>query len=80
MRLGSLLRGGDLVALGGDLGSGKQPLFKELQRVGKCRYCNKPNFVLINVYQRPSLAQKPLEEERLYHFDAYRLRALQNRC
>jgi len=74
MRLGSLLCNGDLVALEGDLGSGKTTFVQGVAAGwGSLDTVTSPTFVLINVYQRPSLAQKPLGEEKLYHFDAYRL-------
>ena len=74
MRLGSLLCCGDLVALGGDLGSGKTTLVQGIAAGwGSLDAVTSPTFVLVNVYQRPSLAQKPQEQDRLYHFDAYRL-------
>lgn len=74
MRLGSMLCSGDLVALSGDLGSGKTTFVQGIAAGwGSLDAVTSPTFVLINVYQRPSSEQKPQALERLYHFDAYRL-------
>jgi tRNA threonylcarbamoyladenosine biosynthesis protein TsaE len=67
VRLGELLRAGDLVCLAGDLGSGKTTLAQGIARGWGCLDAvTSPTFVLINEYRRADAA-------RLYHFDAYRL-------
>ncbi len=67
MRLGSLLRTGDVICLSGDLGSGKTTLVQGLSAGwGSLDAVSSPTFVLINVYSRPDGGQ-------LYHLDAYRL-------
>jgi tRNA threonylcarbamoyladenosine biosynthesis protein TsaE len=68
MRLGSLLRPGDLICLAGDLGSGKTTLVQGIGAGwGSLDPVSSPTFVLVNVYRRP-------DRQRLYHLDAYRLR------
>ncbi|MBL7068416.1 MAG: tRNA (adenosine(37)-N6)-threonylcarbamoyltransferase complex ATPase subunit type 1 TsaE [Candidatus Omnitrophica bacterium] len=66
-KLGRLLKGGDVVALVGELGSGKTTLVKGIAEglgVKDSRYVNSPSFVIIKEY-RGNLP--------LYHFDIYRL-------
>jgi tRNA threonylcarbamoyladenosine biosynthesis protein TsaE len=67
VRLGELLKAGDLVCLAGDLGSGKTTLAQGIARGWGCLDpVTSPTFVLINEYRRADSA-------RLYHFDAFRL-------
>jgi tRNA threonylcarbamoyladenosine biosynthesis protein TsaE len=67
MRLGALLRPGDLVCLVGDLGAGKTTLVQGIAAGWGSRDAgNSPTFVLVNVYRR-------MDGGRLYHLDAYRL-------
>jgi tRNA threonylcarbamoyladenosine biosynthesis protein TsaE len=67
MRLGALLRRGDLVCLEGDLGSGKTTLVQGLASGwGSLDRASSPTFVLVNVYRRSG-------SQRLFHLDAYRL-------
>ncbi len=67
VRLGELLKPGDLVCLAGDLGSGKTTLAQGIARGwGSLDQVTSPSFVLINEYRRADSAI-------LYHFDAYRL-------
>jgi len=67
MRLGALLRPGDLVCLIGDLGAGKTTLVQGISSGwGSLDAANSPTFVLVNVYRRP-------DGNRLYHLDGYRL-------
>ncbi len=66
-RLGRILRGGDVIALCGELGSGKTVLTKGIAEglgVTSARYVNSPSFVILKEY-RGRLT--------LYHFDIYRL-------
>lgn len=66
-RLGRLISGGDVVALTGELGSGKTTLIKGIAKgvgVKDTRYVNSPSFVIIKEYK----GRIPL-----YHFDVYRL-------
>ncbi len=67
MRLGALLRAGDLVCLQGDLGAGKTTLVQGVaQGWGALDAVSSPTFVLVNAYRRPDSGQ-------LFHFDAYRI-------
>ena len=67
MRLGSLLKPGEVVCLSGDLGSGKTTLVQGIASGwGSLDPVSSPTFVLVNVYRRP-------DEQRLFHLDAYRL-------
>jgi tRNA threonylcarbamoyladenosine biosynthesis protein TsaE len=66
-RLARQLRPGDVVALTGDLGSGKTVLTKGIAKglgVKQVRYVNSPTFVIVKEYR----GRIPL-----YHFDLYRL-------
>ncbi|MBN2386585.1 MAG: tRNA (adenosine(37)-N6)-threonylcarbamoyltransferase complex ATPase subunit type 1 TsaE [Anaerolineales bacterium] len=70
MRLGGLLRTGDLVCLQGDLGAGKTTLVQGLARGWGARdSVASPTFVLVNIYRRADGSQ-------LAHFDAYRVESL----
>ena len=67
VRLARKLKKGDVVALVGDLGSGKTVLTKGIAEglgVKNPRYVNSPTFVIIKEYK----GKLPL-----YHFDLYRL-------
>lgn len=67
MRLGALLRCGDLICLIGDLGSGKTTLAQGIASGwGSLDQVTSPSFVLMNIY-RGSRGQQ------LCHLDAYRL-------
>lgn len=64
-KLGSLLEGGDLISLTGDLGAGKTTLTKSIGiGLGVSDYITSPTFTLINEYKGRFW---------LYHFDVYRL-------
>lgn len=68
-KIASRLKKGDVLALIGDLGSGKTVLTKGIARglgVKDTRYVNSPTFVIIKEYK----GRVPL-----YHFDLYRLNA-----
>jgi tRNA threonylcarbamoyladenosine biosynthesis protein TsaE len=70
IRLGALLRPGDLVCLQGDLGAGKTTLVQGVARGwGSLDEVSSPTFVLVNAYRRPDGGQ-------LCHFDAYRIESL----
>lgn len=72
VRLGELLRPGDLICLAGDLGSGKTTLAQGIARGWGCLDpVTSPTFVLINEYRRADAA-------RLYHFDAFRLNGVED--
>lgn len=68
MRLGSLLKVGDLVCLSGELGTGKTTLVQGMaQGWGSLDQVSSPTFVLVNMYRSP-------DGKSLRHLDAYRLR------
>ena len=67
MRLGSILKKGDLVCLTGELGSGKTTLVQGISAGwGSLDLACSPTFVLVNVYRQPG-------GNRMYHLDAYRV-------
>ena len=73
LRLGALLRAGDLVCLEGQLGTGKTCLAQGIgQGMGIVESITSPSFTLVNEYRPPPPA--PI----LYHIDLYRLDAPMN--
>lgn len=65
IRLGNLLKEGDILCLNGDLGAGKTTLTKSIGLgLGVYDYITSPTFALINEYT----GKIPV-----YHFDVYRL-------
>jgi len=63
--LGALLEPGDLVALTGDLGSGKTVMIQGIARgLGFDGYVSSPSFVIVNEYE----GRVPI-----YHIDLYRI-------
>jgi tRNA threonylcarbamoyladenosine biosynthesis protein TsaE len=67
MRLGALLKPGQVVCLSGELGSGKTTLVQGIaQGWGSTDPVTSPTFVLINEYHRP-------DGDILFHLDAYRI-------
>jgi tRNA threonylcarbamoyladenosine biosynthesis protein TsaE len=67
VRLGELLRPGNVICMAGDLGSGKTTLAQGIARGwGALETATSPTFVLLNEYKRA-------DNTRLYHFDAFRL-------
>ncbi len=72
LRVGAMLRTGDVLALEGDLGGGKTTFVQGVVAGwGSPDRVTSPTFVLVNVYHRR-------DEQRLYHLDAYRLRGPQD--
>jgi tRNA threonylcarbamoyladenosine biosynthesis protein TsaE len=72
MRLGALLKQGDVVHLVGELGAGKTTFVQGVSAGwGSLDPATSPTFVLVNVYRRP-------DHQVLYHLDAYRLTGLQD--
>lgn len=69
-RLGSILEGGDIVCLTGDLGAGKTTLTKSIAKGLDVKdYVTSPTFALINEYK----GRVPV-----YHFDVYRLEGIED--
>lgn len=67
LRLGAMLRPGDLVCLQGDLGAGKTTFVQGLaQGWGSLDAVSSPTFVLVNIYRRADGGQ-------FFHLDSYRL-------
>jgi tRNA threonylcarbamoyladenosine biosynthesis protein TsaE len=65
-KLAGLLKSGDILAVTGDLGSGKTALVKGIARgllIGE--YITSPTFTLVHSYRGPSVT--------LHHFDVYRV-------
>lgn len=68
MRLGTLLKTGNVVCLEGDLGSGKTTLVQGMVAGwGSLDQVTSPTFVLVNQYRR-------LDGAIFYHLDGYRLK------
>lgn len=67
MRLGGVLRAGDVICLQGDLGAGKTTFVQGIARGwGSQDAVSSPTFIIVNVYRRG-------DQARLFHMDAYRL-------
>ena len=89
VRLGELLRGGELILLDGQLGTGKTTFTQGLaQGMGITEVVSSPTFTLLKEYERregqpvlmneqsPGVAQQSIYAQvgpALYHFDLYRL-------
>lgn len=65
--LAKRLRGGECIALEGDLGAGKTQFVRGIVRGlgGEGRAVSSPTYVLLNVYDTPRM--------RVFHLDAYRV-------
>src|SRR5438034_11274679 len=70
--LAKSLRGGECIALYGDLGAGKTQFVRGLVRGlgGDPRQVSSPTFVLLNVYHTPRLV--------MHHLDAYRVHSAED--
>lgn len=67
MRLGRLLRMGDMICLQGHLGAGKTTFVQGLaQGWGSLDPVSSPTFIIVNIYRRA-------DESQLFHLDAYRI-------
>ena len=72
-KIGACLKGGEIIALCGPLGSGKTHLIKGIAAgtgAADCERVNSPTFVIINEY---SGGEGGLD---VYHIDAYRLESV----
>jgi tRNA threonylcarbamoyladenosine biosynthesis protein TsaE len=71
MKLGSILKGGEVICLIGELGAGKTNLTKSIAKgLGVKDYVTSPTFTLINEYKGANFP--------LYHFDVYRLEGVED--
>ena len=67
IRLGGLLKMGDVICLQGNLGAGKTTFVQGLaQGWGSMDAVSSPTFILVNIYRRA-------DQRQLFHLDAYRL-------
>lgn len=67
MRLGGVLRAGDVICLQGNLGAGKTTFVQGIAHGwGSFDSVSSPTFIIVNVYRRG-------DGSRLFHMDAYRL-------
>lgn len=67
MRLGSVLKKGDVLCLQGDLGAGKTTFVQGIaQGWGSLDSVSSPTFIIVNMYRRA-------DEAQLFHLDTYRL-------
>lgn len=64
-KLGSMLKGGEVITLNGDLGAGKTELSKAIAKgLGIEDHITSPTFTIVNEYEG---------RLKLFHFDVYRL-------
>lgn len=69
------LKGGEVLALVGNLGAGKTVFTKGLAKgLGVKRTVNSPTFVLMKVYETKKQKNKKTEKLKLIHIDCYRLK------
>jgi len=67
MRLGRVLRAGDVICLQGELGAGKTTFVQGVAHGwGSLDAVSSPTFIIVNVYRR-------VDQSQLFHVDAYRL-------
>jgi tRNA threonylcarbamoyladenosine biosynthesis protein TsaE len=68
------LTGGDVVALNGELGSGKTQFVKGVcLGLGVVDVVTSPSFIIMNEYKRAQDGAKPIP---VFHFDFYRVKSL----
>ena len=73
-KIGALLKGGDIVLLYGEMGSGKSTLVKGIaEALGVKETANSPTFTIMNVYDTNKDNIK-----KLVHVDTYRLKDQQD--
>lgn len=76
-KMGQGLRGGDVIALGGELGAGKTIFAKGIAAaLGIKETVASPTFVLMMRYGIPKKHQGKCRARFLYHIDTYRLASL----
>jgi tRNA threonylcarbamoyladenosine biosynthesis protein TsaE len=74
-KLAKRLKGGEILALEGDLGAGKTTFTQDLGRIFKIKkHLTSPTFVLMKIY---TIENKEYRIENLVHVDCYRLDQVQ---
>jgi tRNA threonylcarbamoyladenosine biosynthesis protein TsaE len=74
-RFARTLKGGDIIGLVGDLGSGKTTFCKHLAKsFGVRQTVKSPTFILLQPHKTSSAARKRTGIAELCHIDAYRLK------
>ena len=69
VELSKKIKQGDIIALYGDLGSGKTQLVKGICKgMGVTQTVNSPTFIIVNEYSSGRF-------ERIFHFDLYRMKS-----
>src|SRR3989344_3127668 len=72
-KIAKTLKGGEVLALSGDLGAGKTVLTKGLAAgLGVKGIVNSPTFVLMKIHPLQATSYK-LQDKKLVHIDCYRL-------
>ncbi len=70
-KIASMLKGGDVVVLKGDLGAGKTSITKGIAKgLGVTDTITSPTFAIMNVYE---IKNEKLKVKHLIHIDTYRL-------
>ncbi|MES2215447.1 MAG: tRNA (adenosine(37)-N6)-threonylcarbamoyltransferase complex ATPase subunit type 1 TsaE [Pseudomonadota bacterium] len=71
IKIASRLKGGDIITLSGDLGSGKTYICREIIKAlcGEDTIVPSPSFNLVQIYQA--------KDWRIYHYDFYRLKSVE---
>ena len=78
-RLGSQLKGGEVIGICGLLGSGKTHLIKGIAAgagAEDSKQVNSPTFVIVNEYSGRPVESLQVERLDIYHIDAYRLNSI----
>lgn len=73
-RIAASIKGGDVIALRGELGSGKTAFVQHLSRaLGVKGRVTSPTFVIMNVYEVKDTQARERGIRQLCHIDAYRM-------
>jgi len=74
-RFAKVLKGGDIVGLVGDLGTGKTTFIQGLTKAfGVRRPVRSPTFILMQVFKTSAASKKRTGIAQICHIDAYRLK------
>jgi tRNA threonylcarbamoyladenosine biosynthesis protein TsaE len=75
LEFGQTLKGGEILALQGDLGAGKTCFLQGLAKgIGIKDKVNSPTFNILKVYKIPGKIKTKISPQVFCHIDAYRLR------